>query len=148
MVKGLDHNLNEDTVKEYFERAGRISDINWVREWRKDGKDSKGKNKGLQVARNVCYVKYEDGRDLWQDAVYQDHGPALGVHGARLGNRIVEVYRSRKPAHSQDWFPSASKTGWSILEDDLGNGGVCRKSVFRSAYRPKGRAPVGPMSAP
>ena len=97
IIKGVDVNLDADTAKEFAEKGGGLSAMTWIR-GRKERKDQDGRGTGVWVCwgRNMLFAEYQR-QDMLTDrcqATADVH--ALGLHGMRLGRRIIEVYRANK----------------------------------------------------
>ena len=81
----------------------------------------------------VAYIRFKDRRALWADLPNQDHGPSLSFHGDRLGHRIIEVYRAKKPPNTEEWFLRGSPSGWTHTQDDKADGAWAARSTYHDS---------------
>ena len=90
LVKGFDWNGSIRMVQELFAEFGEIEWIWWIFE--KD-RDYRGR---YLVGQNSIFIKYQDPAALVRGPTSTGRPTVFSLHGARIANKIIEVYRSNR----------------------------------------------------
>ena len=92
-VKGVDQHAAPQDLFELLSTAGNVTALSWFR-----GRTRHPVTLSYRyVSRNVAYAEYAKARMLTDKDECSDTW-ALGLHGTRFRNRLIEVYRCNK-----DW---------------------------------------------
>ena len=111
--KGFDQNMHPKDIKQYLEEFGDLTALSVIRGRFKDANSGRIR----WVSKTVTYAEYAS-QDQLLNAAVNARTSVLSVHGERVKDRLIEVYRSNKKR--TPW--EAKDPGWTnhlIEEDDM-----------------------------